>query len=533
MHRRWALLALLIILGELTAFAQDLRQTAREAVRKHRFAQARELYVALLKREPANLEYLIWLARLSAWLGDYRQAVEIYDGVLARAPVNADALVGEAYVLMWQGCLAAAHSVLERARKAAPDDSDVVEAWQAYARYSQAPKPVAAAATDDEEAATAAVKAHRFTQARELYRKLATRHPNDLDYILRDARITGWLGEYKESARIFDHVLADHPENIDAMVGKADVLLWQGRYREAAALLERAKTAAPNDRQVELALARFYFYQDDGSEASKYLKQVLEQDPHNVEALALQSEIVPHHPWMLQVGFEHDRFSYAGPGNVGRTTIGYKGRSTDFYLDQEVWDWYGKLQNRFGANIVHRFSTRTWVHAGFLYGPGGVTVVPRQDYNVGISQQLPYGLVPSLDYRYLHFSAADVHFIEPGVEYYFKRPIWLQLRYIETFTKFMKPVSGSGGIIPMESVMLQYNQQVAEPLTIHGGYAYGGETFLPYTNDRIGRFTANTAFIGADLSFSPLYQLGASYSYEFRSDNRTLSSLNLTLTIRR
>ena len=169
---------------------------------------------------------------------------------------------------------------------------------------------------------------------------------------------------------------------------------------------------------------------------------------------------------------------------------------------------------------------------GLLYGPGD-TVLPREDYNLGVSQQLPFGFVPSLDYRYLHFSGSNVHFIEPGIEYYFTRPIWLRLVFVETLTQFTKPAGHTGGIVPMQSVMARYNQQIAERLTVHAGYAYGGETFLPYTYDRVGRFYANTALAGADLSISPLYKVGVWYGCEIRNDNRTLSSVTLTFTVRR
>src|SRR6266852_2186679 len=136
MLRRAALLAMLIFVGELIAFAQDLRQAAQEAVRNHRFAQARHIYQELFKGEPSNLEYLIWIARLSGWLGDYQQAVEEYNDVLSREPTNADAIIGKAYVLMWQGRLTDARLLLERARAIAPNDSDITEAWKAYARYA-------------------------------------------------------------------------------------------------------------------------------------------------------------------------------------------------------------------------------------------------------------------------------------------------------------------------------------------------------------------------------------------------------------
>jgi YaiO family outer membrane protein len=532
MLRRAALLAIFMFVSALLTFAQDLQQAAQESVRDHRFARAREIYQALLKRDPANLEYRIWVARLSGWLGNYPQALEEYDEVLSREPANTEALVGKAYVLMWQGRLTDARNLLQRARALSPNDSDVIEAWRAYNRHSQPPEPSTQSASNDEQSAIAAIKANHLAQARDLYRTLAAREPNDLDYQLSYARITGWLGDYESSGRIFEQVLAGHPDNVEAIIGKAELLMWQGRYDQAAVLLDRAKAIAPNNLEVRLVLARFYFYQGDNREAHKYLKEVLKLDPQNADALALQSKIASNHPWILQLGFEENRFSYTGPGNIGRTTIGYQGQNTDFYLNQEVWNWYGKVQNRFGASIVRRLPTHTWLHAGFLYGPGGVTVIPREDFDVGVSQPLRYGFVPSLDYRYLHFSGSDVNFIEPGIEYYFRVPIWLRVQYIQTFTNYTKPANHPS-VTPMESVMVRYNQQIAEQFTIHGGYAYGGETFLPYTSDRVGRFYANTALAGVDWSLSRLFQVSLWYTCEVRNDNRTVSSWALTFTIRR
>jgi YaiO family outer membrane protein len=532
MLARSALLLGLLLLGlSSVVLAQTLDEAAQQAVRDRHFAQARQMYEVLLKQQPSNVEYLIWTARLSGWLGDYRQAINAYNQVLAREPANADALVGEAYVLMWQGKLSAARPILQRARAVAPDDSDVIEAWRAYERYSL-PAVDNTSQAREEQAAAAAVRAQHFAEARDLYRKLAVEYPNNLDYVLAAARITGWMGDYNSSIRMFDRILATHPDDVETIVGKAQVLLWQGRSAEAGTLLRRAERLAPSNPEVALVLARFYFYQDNIAEAHRYLKQVLQTDPHNTDALALQSLLPVNHPWLLQLGFENDHFSYTAPGYIGRTTAGYEGRKTSFYLNQEVWNWYGKIDNRFGASVVHRFPTHTWLHAGFLYGPGD-TVLPREDYDLGVSQQLPFGLVPLLDFRYLHFSGSDVTFIEPGIEYYFTRPIWLRLVFVETFTKFTKPAGHPNGIVPMQSVMARYNQQIAERLTLHAGYAYGGENFLPYTSDRVGKFYANTVLAGADLAISPLYKVGVWYGCEIRNDNRTLSSVTLTFTIRR
>lgn len=125
MSRRCIGLLVWAICFAWSAAAQDEEQAARILVSGQHFSDARALYRRLLERDPQNVEYHIWIARLSAWLKEYSTATETYDQVLAREPHNTEALVGKAYVQMWQHHFSDAADLLVTAQRFAPDDPDV------------------------------------------------------------------------------------------------------------------------------------------------------------------------------------------------------------------------------------------------------------------------------------------------------------------------------------------------------------------------------------------------------------------------
>jgi YaiO family outer membrane protein len=131
-------LGALIVLGTLAGtamLAQDEELSAHSLIAHQEFAAARSLYEQLLKRDPQNLEYQIWIARLSAWLKEYPTSIETYDRVLERQPRNAEALVGKAYAEMWQHHYAEAGELLARAEKQSPEDPDVQVALARMRHY--------------------------------------------------------------------------------------------------------------------------------------------------------------------------------------------------------------------------------------------------------------------------------------------------------------------------------------------------------------------------------------------------------------
>jgi YaiO family outer membrane protein len=125
-------LLILLVCATALGFAQDLQDQARTAVSEKRFTDALALYRKMLTASPENVDYILWIARLFAWTGDYTGAQDSYSQALALQPKNVDALVGKANVFMWKHSYAEAAALLTEARELAPSSTDVELAWSRY-----------------------------------------------------------------------------------------------------------------------------------------------------------------------------------------------------------------------------------------------------------------------------------------------------------------------------------------------------------------------------------------------------------------
>jgi YaiO family outer membrane protein len=377
--------------------------------------------------------------------------------------------------------------------------------------------------------AQVAVKRRDYRAARRVYLELAGRHPEEPDYFVWLGRLDGWLRDYTSALSHYDRALTLDPDDVEALVGKAYVLMWQREFSAARPLLERAVLLAPRDSDVTLALARFYIYQDEREQARDCLARTLAIDPDNEEALDLDRRIPAEHRFELQLGYEHDWFDFFTPGNVGTENVGYLGNRTRFFLTHEIWDRFARLDQRLGLRLGHQFFERTDVHCSFLYGPFGDTVIPREDVAVGVAQGMPYGFAPGLDYRYMHFAAADVHLITPSVDYYLDDQAYIHLAFYQAFVMF----AGKPDVSSLQSYYVQCNKIFHEFVTLHAGYAYGAQAFSAITADTLGVFTSHALIAGADFKVTPTVTLGASYTWEVRSNAQRLESLAFNLTVLR
>jgi YaiO family outer membrane protein len=125
-------LLILLVCAVSLSFAQNLESRARTAVAEKRFGDALTIYRTLLAGDPTSVDYLLWMARLSAWTGEYKGAVDFYSQALAFQPKNIDALVGKANALMLKKSYREALVVLTEARELAPSNAEVELAWSRY-----------------------------------------------------------------------------------------------------------------------------------------------------------------------------------------------------------------------------------------------------------------------------------------------------------------------------------------------------------------------------------------------------------------
>ncbi len=128
---KYRLLILLVSMASLS-LAQDLESQARTAVSEKRFGDAVALYRSLLASNPVNEDYIMWIAKLSAWTRDSSAATDFYSQALTLDPKNVDAMVGKANVLLWKHSYRDAFVLLTEAGELAPFSTEVELAWYRY-----------------------------------------------------------------------------------------------------------------------------------------------------------------------------------------------------------------------------------------------------------------------------------------------------------------------------------------------------------------------------------------------------------------
>jgi tetratricopeptide (TPR) repeat protein len=128
---RHGLFILFVCVASL-CFAQDLQSQAQTAVFERRFGDALTLYRNLLAGSLTEGDYVLWIARLSAWTDDYTGSADYCSQALGLYPKDVDAFVGKTNVLMWRHIYSDVFALLMEATKLAPANPDVELAWSRY-----------------------------------------------------------------------------------------------------------------------------------------------------------------------------------------------------------------------------------------------------------------------------------------------------------------------------------------------------------------------------------------------------------------
>lgn len=356
-------------------------------------------------------------------------------------------------------------------------------------------------AADLDVAARDAVARREFAAAGLLYARLAVAHPDDLDYVVWQARLASWLEEYAEADALYDRVLARDPDHGDALVGKASVASWDRRYDEADRWLEHAERAHPGSADVAEVRRR-------NDEARRW--RSLSVEASHVEAT---------------VGGQVEHFSYTDTAYMGFVRGRYRPGRVRYFLEVQEWDKFAEQSTRVGAGMSMRIVPK-WPMSLEAWIDPGSDVMPQYDFRVGIGRVLPWRFGVGLDYRFAQFSDSHFQVASATIEYYLPFPAWVTATYHQSFTASDLPgLDGSNN-----AYSFRYHHQIIPPVTIHAGYARGGETYADLSIDQIGHFEANTVEAAVDVAITPHWSARLGGVYQSRDNGDTVTGLGTSVS---
>ena len=277
---------------------------ARTARREGEFARAKERLDAYLRKNPANEAYELESSLLAVQSGNPTGADRLFEAYVGRADAPEAPFVMEAYLEGKLKFLAPNHTVtmdIERddpavvtrllkatevwlARRPGRADQSQGLTWKgriyAYARdYTQsvaALREALALDPDHFDARLYLALAISQVAPQECVRHLEilrARKPDDrrLRYLVATGQRT--LGNFAESRRLLDQMLADDPNSLSALVELGLLNLDEGKLVDAEPLLRKALKLAPNIPETNSAMGRCEALLGHPAEAAQHRKR--------------------------------------------------------------------------------------------------------------------------------------------------------------------------------------------------------------------------------------------------------------------
>jgi predicted Zn-dependent protease len=124
-------------------------------------------------------------------------------------------------------------------------------------------------------------------QAEEFYRRAFELAPDDRDVRVAFARVQLRQRDPAAAVPHYEWVLARDPDDVEALLGLAQCRIEGGRVPDAIPLIDRALDREPTSNLARLLRGRAAMESGDPAGAERWLRQVVEADPAEAEALHL------------------------------------------------------------------------------------------------------------------------------------------------------------------------------------------------------------------------------------------------------
>jgi Flp pilus assembly protein TadD len=248
------------VLGLVFAGDADAAAEKRQLVQSAAFSREAITHLERVANAPtADIALHYTLGRLFLRTGDFEKAVQALGRVLSQNPnsVQGRLTLSQAYAASDNLV-----SAIETLEEIVEDEPRVASA---LAQYQE--------------------QAGQLKEAAENYSRALVLTPMSRELKYRRIAVLYSAGDYAQSAALAAQAQAQHPDDLRFPRLQARALFQSGAPARAVALLETTVKAFPKDVETQFALADLYNDSDREQDAERAIRQVLQLEPSNADAL--------------------------------------------------------------------------------------------------------------------------------------------------------------------------------------------------------------------------------------------------------
>src|SRR6266436_1662318 len=222
--------------------------------------KAIEQYKEIYRLDPSDTESALWLTRLYRLRNEHDKAEAVLRGILKDDPENEQAVEQLTQLFLDQGKSAEAVSLLEAMNSRTPSATLLDLLGDAYTQIKDLPKAEQAyrkaVALDSSELShlrglgQTLMAEEKFSDALNVYQKLADLTPDDADVYLRIAQIYREMHQLDRAEESLLKARQYAPGSLEVMYNEAMLYQAQGRYDDAITVLSDAITGVKGQSTV-------------------------------------------------------------------------------------------------------------------------------------------------------------------------------------------------------------------------------------------------------------------------------------------
>jgi Flp pilus assembly protein TadD len=363
-------------------------------------------------------------------------------------------------------------------------------------------------------------------EALELFERILSREPADVEARVYVARLLRRLGRARSAELEFREALRQSPDHAEALVGLAGVLNARGAYAEASELLDRAERLGPENADVLATRAQGLRLAGRTGEAERYYARARTMSPDDPDISQGYDQTRRVNRHRVEAALLHETAS-DGAGAYA-ADVGADLRATDtirFHARAQIHGRSSTEEGRAGGGVEWRARPALVVRASALVGPGA-DLIARSD-TTGEVEHMRGRLESGMSVRYASFATAQVWIVSPTVTWWLDDRSALTLRYYGSQTRFPG--------LPWafnSSAFARWRYNVRPRAWLSVGYAHGYESLDTLSSDRLGSFRADTWSAGLLYHLGGVQSLAAAVDYQRRSDAQTMVRLTASVVHR-